>query len=185
MIKREFKVLDEKQEYQSEWLSVTELVTETDGIKRGTYSVVNKKDCVVMVIENAEKELLLVKSFRFPTRKYAWEFPAGGIENDEVNVIAALRETSEEIGIRIKLQEMGSFHPIPGLSPQMAFVYYGNVNEKDECLIEEYQETVDEIVERRFFSLDKIKEMILDGSISDGLTISALTFWEISYKENI
>lgn len=183
MSRREFKILDEKTEYKSQWLSVSELLTETDGVKRGTYSVVNKKDCVIMVIENTKKELLLVRSFRYPTGKYAWEFPAGGIENDEVNDSAAMRETFEEVGIRIKLWEIGAFHPLPGLTSQMAFVYYGKVNEKEKHVVEEYKESVDEIIDRQFFSLDKIKEMILGGSITDGLTISALIFWKIGHKE--
>lgn len=179
MLRREFKIIKEKLQYQNEWLSVKELLTETDEKKRGTYSVVNKKDCVIMVIENAEKKLLLVKSYRYPTQKYAWEFPAGGIEDNEEKSLASERETFEEVGIKIKMQEIGSFHPLPGLTSQTAFVYYGTISDNDKKIAENYQETVDEIVDRRFFSLDEIRNMIIEGSISDGLTISSFIFWKI------
>lgn len=52
--KRKFIVLEEKLVYQSEWLSISRLSTEADNNKKGTYDVVNRADCVSIIIENKD-----------------------------------------------------------------------------------------------------------------------------------
>lgn len=171
--KRSFKVLSEEITYESRWLSVSELVTEKDGIL-GSYSVINKSDCVCIIIENDNTKILFVRQYRFPTREYAWELPMGGIERNETPEDAALRETCEEVGINVNLYKIGTFHPVPGLMQQQAYIYYGKIGKKETGEVEKYNDSIDEIVERRFFGFKEINEMIKTGEISDGLTLSSL-----------
>lgn len=170
---RSFKVISEKTAYESHWLSVSELVTQKDGIL-GSYSIINRSDCVCIIIENYNERILLIRQFRFPTREYGWELPMGGVDNGETSNFAAIRETCEEVGINVNLKEIGIFHPMPGLTRQSAFIYYGKIDKKKTKEAEEYNNDIDEIVERRFFSFAEIKEMIRKGKISDGLTLSSL-----------
>lgn len=61
------------------------------------------------LILNEEKEVLLVRSW-YGNQK--WSLPGGGIQRVEKPVEAAIRETFEETGIRVAvddMQELGSF----------------------------------------------------------------------------
>lgn len=171
--KRNFKVLSEETKYQDQWLTVSELKTEKDG-QTGSYSVVHKNDCVSVIIENHKKMILFLKQYRFPTEEYAWELPMGGIEDRELPEAAAKRETKEEVGIDVQLHNIGVFHSIPGLMKQNAYVYYGIIGEQETRDAQLYDEWIDEIVERKFFTYNEIHDMIRNHEISDGLTLSSL-----------
>ncbi len=179
---RSFNVLSEEVKYKNHWLMVSELATETDG-QLGLYSVINRNNCVSIIIENHNKMILLVKQYRFPTRDYAWELPMGGIENGESECIAANREANEEVGININLQKINFFYPMPGLTKQKAYVYYGKIGEVETLKVKQYNEDIDEIVERRFFDFKEIQEMIKQREIVDGLTLSSLAILECWTKE--
>jgi bis(5'-nucleosidyl)-tetraphosphatase len=53
---------------------------------------------VVLFRQNGEREYLLLRSAL--TRRTVWEFPKGGIEEGETEVVAAERELREETGLR-------------------------------------------------------------------------------------
>lgn len=177
--KRTFRILSEKIVYQSKWMSISKLVTETDQEKMGTYDVVNRADCVSIIVENSDQKVLFVKSYRFPARIYEWELPMGGIEVHESSDMAAVRELKEETGIEnTNLKKLGEFYPIPGLSAQRAHLYFGNISEtnndtKNTCSVD-----VDEIVERKYFDWTEIVKMIKHGEISDALTLGSLMYWK-------
>lgn len=178
--KRKFSVLEEKLVYKSKWLSISQLATETDNNGKGTYDVVNKADCVSIIIENQNDEILLVKSYRFPTRIYEWELPMGGVDADEPPDSTAKRELNEETGLdEVTLRKIGKFYPIPGLSSQLAYLYYGKIDKLASDIAKNYGEIMDEIVDRKFFSYSEVIEMIKEGNISDGLTLSSLAIWKI------
>ena len=165
---REFKIIEEYNVYNSKWLSVSELITLTDGYSQGTYNVVNKNNCVSAVIENLENKILFVKSFRFPTREYAWELPMGGIEKNETSDYA--------------VNVLQKFHPNPGLTSQSAIVYYGRIGKKETRMALDYNVKVDEIVDRKFFNHLEWKKLIQNGLITDGLTMSSLMIYEILHN---
>ena len=178
----EFKIIEEYNVYNSKWLSVSELITLTDGYSQGTYNVVNKNNCVSAVIENLENKILFVKSFRFPTREYAWELPMGGIEKNETSDYAVKREVFEEVGIKPDLYVLQKFHPNPGLTSQSAIVYYGRIGKKETRMALDYNVKVDEIVDRKFFNHLEWKKLIQNGLITDGLTMSSLMIYEILHN---
>jgi len=98
----------------------------------------------------------------------------GGIESGELPETAAERELKEETGVEAELKPIGTFVPSPGLSPARAYVFYGRAT-KEEIT----DQLTDEITEIKWFDLDEINEMVLNGEITDGWTISSLCQWWI------
>lgn len=59
-----------------------------------------KSDAIMIVPINDKGELLLLKEFRMGVNKYIYNFPAGIIENNENEIVAAKRELEEETGLK-------------------------------------------------------------------------------------
>src|SRR5579862_5336909 len=58
----------------------------------------------IAIIFNAKNEILLSRRFAKGEKWHAmWQFPGGGIEFGEDPKAAAIRETLEEVGVKIKL----------------------------------------------------------------------------------
>lgn len=80
---------------------------------------------VIIVAELPDGQLILVRQYRPPTRRFCFEFPAGLVEPGEPLETAALRELSEETGYTGKVADV----LLPGFSStgltdeQVIFVY--------------------------------------------------------------
>ncbi|PID99113.1 hypothetical protein CSA80_03295 [Candidatus Saccharibacteria bacterium] len=168
---RDFRILSEKSMYKNPWLEVSELQISREG-KPGTYSVVYRQDTVAIIVRNSSNELLMLKQYRFPTQANSWEIPMGGIEKGESPLQAATRELKEETGIDLQNgRHIGTFRPVPGLTPQRVHVFsvFVNVSELDANLRQ-----VDEIISKKFVSQSEFRKMVSDGRVSDGFTLSSL-----------
>ncbi|MDT4918555.1 MAG: hypothetical protein QOH89_3255, partial [Pseudonocardiales bacterium] len=73
----EIKQLASREVYRSRWMRVREDDVEFPSGARGTYSVVDKSD-FVLVIPYADDGFWLVEQFRYPVGSREWEFPQGG-----------------------------------------------------------------------------------------------------------
>ncbi len=168
--------------YESPWARVLEYDTKTDG-RTGKYTVIERQDTVIMILEHHRQGILFMKSYRFPIGKTSWELPMGGINAQETPAVAATRELKEEAGIDVALQQIGVFYPAPGLTPQCAFVFYGKATDNDLKRIIQYRQPVDEIIDRKFITHDEAKSMIHTQKIQDGFTLSALMRFGLAHKK--
>lgn len=175
-MKRNFKVTSKTVKYKNPWMTVIELATESEG-KSGIYGVIEREDSAILVVESIDRKILLVKQYRYPTNSYSWELPMGGINEGELPLSGAIRELEEEAGCQVALTKIGEFHPVPGLTPQKAFVFYGQVSMDEIQKIHDYNQDIDEIIDRKFFSYDEIDSMIRNNEITDGFTLSSLSVW--------
>lgn len=80
---------------------------------------------VAVIALNEANEVLLIKQYRHPVRKYLWEIPAGLLDIEgESRLEAAKRELLEETGyVADSWQELISFHTTPGGNDETITVF--------------------------------------------------------------
>jgi len=120
--------------------------------------------CVAAVDEN--KNILLVKQYRYPLKKVTVEVPAGKLEPSEDPMDAAIRELSEETGYDAgKLIKVGTFLSSPGFCSEKLHFYLAT------DLIPGKQHLDDgELLRCIKIPLQQAVDMVLSDEIDDGKT---------------
>jgi len=132
--------------------------------------VVVHPGAVVLLPLLDDSTVVMIRNTRHSVGRTLLELPAGTLEADEPPVECAARELQEETGYRAaELIPLISFFASPGvLSERMhAFVARGLTP-----VGQQLEETEEIDVEPT--SLDRIRQMLLEGSLEDGKTIAVL-----------
>ncbi|MFM5904373.1 MAG: NUDIX domain-containing protein [Microbacteriaceae bacterium] len=81
-----------------------------------TRDFVRHPGAVAVLALNEANQVLMIRQYRHPVRKYLWELPAGLLDvPGESLVDAAKRELAEEAGYAAQhWEELTTFHPSPG-----------------------------------------------------------------------
>ena len=85
----------------------------------------------VVLIFNKKRQLLIVK----PNYKDGWSIPGGGVRIDETPMIAALRETKEEVNLDLEniVLVCVEYTNKKGIKPEtLQFIFYGGEIEENE-----------------------------------------------------
>lgn len=94
-----WQTLASKIVYQNPWMKVHEdSVLMPSGVK-GIYGFIESKPGVFIIALTKEGKVHLIESFRYPTQKWQWELPTGGIEQGTSPLESAQRELAEELGM--------------------------------------------------------------------------------------
>lgn len=119
----------------------------------------------VAAIDN-ENNVFLVEQFRYPMKEVTLEVVAGKLEKDEDPYEAALRELSEETGLKAgKLEKVGTFYPSPGFcSEKLHFYHATDLTQEDQHPDE------GEFLNCIKMPMEKAVQMILSDEIIDGKT---------------
>lgn len=144
------------------------------------WDFLSHKGAAAVVAVRDDQKILLVRQYRPSLDRFTLEIPAGGINPGETIEMAASRELEEETGYRCN---------------QIAYMYdlqttVAFTNEKiGVCLATGLTEIgqqldEDEFVEIEAYTIDEIKQMILQGMIQDGKTISSILFYEMMNNQN-
>jgi ADP-ribose pyrophosphatase len=98
------------------------------------------------------------------------EAPAGRLDPGEEPAVCALRELTEETGLKAqKIESLGVIHPSPGVFDEVIHLFLATGLSHTKALPEEYED----IVTLRL-PLAEAVLMARDGRISDGKTIALL-----------
>ena len=159
--------------YKSSWVELwLENVEITDGTRIEHHVIRFPRPSVTSVVVKDQKVLLLWRH-RFITDTWGWEVPAGWADPGEDNVSAISREIEEETGWRPgKLKELVAYNALSGISSMRFTTYLAtephhvgpprDINEAERIL---------------WHDLSSIPDMIARGEISDGPSITALSFY--------
>ncbi len=123
---------------------------------------------VVPIFEN--KDIMLIKQFRYPMSQIFYEVPAGKIDPGESPDTTAKRELLEEAGLKCnQLHYVGHFYPAIGYADEVIHIYAGLELTEIENNTDE-----DEFVVNERISFEEAIRMISTGEINDGKTIICL-----------
>lgn len=119
---------------------------------------------VCAVTEN--KDVFLVRQFRYPYGEVVTETPAGKLEKGEDPFEAGKRELEEEAGVTAdNFVFLGKFYPSPGYCGEIIYLYAATKLHQSRQNLDE-----DEFLNVEKISLDAAVDKILSGEIPDGKT---------------
>jgi ADP-ribose pyrophosphatase len=143
------------------------------------WTVVRRKQAVVIAPLTTEGNYVLIHQARIPVRKMLWEFPAGQIDGSlepgmEMIRQTALRELTEETGYSLgaagELIYLGHYYSSQGFCDETPHLFLARPVQATG--FGRNPEDSESILECREFSLDDIRSMIADSVIQDANTLA-------------
>ena len=130
---------------------------------------------IVPLFDNGD--VMLVRQYRYPLKKFILELPAGKLEPGEDPLIAAQRELQEETGYEAdKYEKLTTMFTTPGFCNEVLHIYLAtglkesergqNLDEGEQSLTVEY------------IPFSTVVDMIVRGEIGDGKTIAGILLTE-------
>lgn len=160
-----------KTQYENPWITVTHRDVINPSGNEGIYGVVEFKKITVGVLPlDEELNVWLVRQFRYSIDQYSWEIPEGGADEGESLLNAAKRELLEEVGLTAKKwRPLLDIHPSNAITNEFAKIYLA---ENLEYTAPNLDDTEDIIAEK--FPISQVVQMIMDGEITDSITIATV-----------
>jgi 8-oxo-dGTP pyrophosphatase MutT (NUDIX family) len=172
-----WKVHGERSLHESEWLRLALADVElTDGTRLDHYVIRIPFEVVSLVVSDADGCVLLIWRYRFITKQWCWDVPAGRVASGEAPADAAARASIEETGWRPgAVRFLGEYHPTPGISDQRFGVYVAN---GAECVASPNPNEVERV---EWVPLARVRKLLRDGQV-DGLSLTSL-LWALEAGE--
>ena len=141
--------------------------------REGDFYVIEAPDWAQTLALTPQRELILVRQWRFGVEKLSWEPPGGVIEPGEDIVAAAQRELLEETGhAGTSARLLGQAAPNPAIqNNQVHFILVENCAPHAPLDWDPHEE-----LQIGVFPLAEIEQMIRRGEIFHSLALNALQF---------
>jgi ADP-ribose pyrophosphatase len=152
------------------------------------WTVVRRKQAVVIAPMTRNGNFLLIHQARIPVRKFLWEFPAGQVDDSfepEMTLIreTALRELTEETGYSLApggdLVYLGHYYTSQGYSDETPHLFLARP--VDPTGLGHQPDDSETILECREFTYGELCSMISDSVIQDANTLA--TFARLSARQ--
>jgi ADP-ribose pyrophosphatase len=141
-----------------------------DGTIVPNYYVRESFGFVTILALTADRQVILVRQYRYGADSIHLELPAGMLMEGEAPQACALRELAEETGYEVARSEAAAVYlPEPVRSTARAYVYVGF----DARRTRELQLDVTEHLQVEIASLPRFREMLADGTVDAGASIAA------------
>ena len=175
-----WKTKSSKIVYENGRFSIREdQIVKPDGTD-GVFYVMDRAPVIIIIPVSKNNEIYLIRVNRYTTRKTRWELPAGSSDKQD-ELIAAKRELKEETGlISKKWIKIGKLEVAPGMTGQLAHVFVA----RDVELTSENEQNEENIDKMQRFSFEKVLQMIKNGEIVNGPSISAIMCAELKLWSN-
>jgi 8-oxo-dGTP pyrophosphatase MutT (NUDIX family) len=173
-------ILSEKEIYQNPWISLSEFQVLNPAGKPGIYGQLHFKNLAIGIVVLDENQYTwLVGQYRFPLKQYSWEIPEGGCPLGTDPLETAKRELLEETGIRAtSWKEIQRLHLSNSVSDELAIIYLAQGLSFGEAEPEETEQ-----LQVKKIPFAEAYQMVLDGSITDSLSVAAILKVQILLNE--
>jgi ADP-ribose pyrophosphatase YjhB (NUDIX family) len=167
-----WQTLDSKIVYQNPWMKVYEDKVRMPNGKEGIYGFIEGKPGIFIIALTDDDKIYLIESFRYPTKKWQWELPTGGIEKGISSLESAKSELAEELGMTAeRWTQINTYAPTHnGLMKDFQDVFIAEKLHAGK----EHREDLEAIRAVKSRTLKEIMAMIKDGSFADGQSLAAL-----------
>lgn len=137
--------------------------------------VVRHRPAVVIIAEDAEHRLLLIRQHRYPIHREIYELPAGIVEDGEDLADAAERELQEEAGWKsASLTPIAEVWSSPGFTDELFALFYARDLQSSELPADE-----DEFITHTFYTREEVESMLSRGEIKDAKTLLGIYWWQM------
>ena len=159
---------------------IIEDIEETPGSIR-TCEIVSHPGGAVVVPLLDNGDVILVRQYRYPLKKFIVELPAGKLEPNEDPLSAAQRELQEETGYTAdKYEKLTTMFSTPGFCSEVLHIYLATGLKKSE-----YGQNLDkgeQSLTVEHHPLSAVVEMIVHGEIGDSKTVAGILLTERRLK---
>ncbi len=181
--KNRLQLLSSKPVFDGKVFSVTsDKVKEPNGIVARRDVVHHSGSVVILAIDETGGEplVLLERQYRYATRDYLVELPAGSLDPGEKPLAAGKRELMEETGYRARQWKRAlRFYPSPGFLDEIMTIYLARGLTAGKAHPE-----ADESIAYQLVPLAQTIAMVLSGKIRDGKTISGVLWLAECLRRN-
>jgi len=180
MANNPWKLLDTIIQYENAWIRVEEDKVINPSGGEGIYGRVHFKNIAVGVIPiDSEGNTWLVGQYRYPLNEYSWEIPEGGCPEGEKELDTAKRELKEETGlVANQWEELLRIHTSNSVSDEKGVVFLAKDLTQGET---QFEETEDLKIKK--LPLEEAFQMVIDGEITDSISMAALLKLKVQLKK--
>ncbi len=143
--------------------------TTSDG-QTATRDVVVHPGAVTILPVLDDERIVLIHNYRVPAGKELLELPAGTLEAGESTEECARRELEEETGYRAsEIEPLCEFYTTPGICTERMWVFVATGLTRTTQQLQGNEQ-----IRVAVTDINRVRRMLLDGSIEDGKTLAAL-----------
>ncbi|MFC2082175.1 NUDIX hydrolase, partial [Bacteroidota bacterium] len=147
--------------------------------------ILETEEWINVVAVTPDKEIVIVRQFRFGNGKITTEIPGGTVEPDESPKDAAIRELKEETGYTSdKWTYLGAVEPNPAFQNNFCHLWLAeDVVSTDEMKLDDGEDISVETI-----TLEELKTKIKTGQFTHALALNALSrvfnlFGDLNYYD--
>ncbi|MGA2090884.1 MAG: NUDIX hydrolase [Endomicrobiales bacterium] len=150
--------------------SVDEIIL-PDG-KKATREYMEHPGAVAVIPFVDDKNIILVRQYRYPVHEITWELPAGKLDKGEKIAVCVKRELEEETGYTAsRIRKLISFWPTTAFSNEVIHIFSAHgLKERQKCPDE------DEFIDHKIVPLAKALAWVKTGRIRDSKSIIGLLY---------
>jgi 8-oxo-dGTP pyrophosphatase MutT (NUDIX family) len=167
-----WQTLGSKIIYQNPWMTMREDAVRMPNGHEGIYGYIDSKPGVFIIALTEADELHLIESFRYPTQKWQWELPTGGIDEGKSPLEAAQHELAGELGITAETWvQINTFGPSSnGFMNDTQYVFLAQGLQAGKAQLEDFEA----IRATKVLLLAEVMTMVASGLLADGQSLAAL-----------
>lgn len=133
------------------------------------YYYVTIPPSVMVVPVTADRRIILLRQYRYPTRSFSYEIP-GGNTGGNAALATGKQELFEETGYRARRwKRLGRFHPYSGMSDEVCYVYLATGLTAGKQRLEDR-----EFIQVVRMPIGDVYRWVEHNRIKDGMTLASL-----------